>query len=210
VLRRKRATWTLMSGVALAATVAGAVSPSLTGARAATPAHITYTYPYFTTSAPRDLAAVQNAINAITTKLINTQVTLNPLAGGSFDQKMQLQFSAGQSCDVVFTAPWINNFYQLVTNGDLLPLNTLLPRLAPKTYASLAPSIWQAAAVNGQIYGVINQQMFPKTWGIEVRKDLAVKDKIDLSHVHGLDDVTAVLAKAALQNKRFYHWGWRA
>ncbi|MDB5077183.1 MAG: hypothetical protein JWO42_3362 [Chloroflexi bacterium] len=185
----------LITVTAIAATAIGIAPQSVHGARAASPDQITYTYTYFNPSAPRDQAAVQDAINAITIKAINTRVTLNPIPFSSFDQKMKLTFAAGQPCDIVFTAPWSNNFYNLVTNGDLLPLGTLLQKYAPKTYASMPAAAWNAAKVAGQIYGVINQQLFPKTWGILVRQDLATKYHINLSSVHKLDDITPILAK---------------
>ena len=103
---------------ALATTMVVAAPRPLHGAQAAAPEHITYIYPYYTASPPRDLQAVQNAINALTTKKINTTVTLQPIAGGSYDQKMQLLFSAGQRCDAVFTAPWTNNFWLCASSGD--------------------------------------------------------------------------------------------
>ena len=56
-------------------------------------------------------------------------------------------------------------------------------------------SAWNAAKVNGKIYAVINQQLFPKYFGIEFRKDIAAKLHINLSSLHSYDDVTPVLAK---------------
>jgi putative aldouronate transport system substrate-binding protein len=152
-------------------------------------------YYYGASGVPADLAPVQNAMNAILVKKINATVTLTPVNWGSFNQKMSLIFSSGQPCDLVFTAPWINNYYQLVANGDLLPLDSLLKQYAPKTWASLAPAVWNAAKVNGKIYGVINQQLFPKYFGIEFRADVAAKLHINLSKLHSYDDVTPVLGQ---------------
>lgn len=198
MLRRSGAARALITA-AFAAAVVGLVPRSAQGAgpgdRAAAPVAITYTYPYFTATAPRDLPAVQDAINAILAPRINVTVQLQAQSFAAFDQKMRLMFAAGQSCDVVFTAPWTNNFYQLVANGDLIPLTRLLPTLAPKTYASLPAAAWKAATVNGQIYGVINQQMFPVFWGLQVRRDLATKYHLSLAGVRALDDVTPILAR---------------
>ena len=152
-------------------------------------------YYYGANGAPADLALVQSAMNAILVKKINATVTLDPINWGSYNQKMSLIFSSGQPCDLAFTAPWTNNYYQLVANGDLLPLDSMLKQYAPKTYASMAPAVWNAAKVDGKIYGVINQQLFPKYFGIEFRADIAAKLHINLSKLHSYDDVTPVLAQ---------------
>lgn len=195
MFRKRAIPQAVISVAAAVATTIGVTPQAARVARAASPDQIAYTYPYFSPSAPRDLAAVQDAINAITVKSINARVTLNAIPFSSFDQKMKLAFAAGQPCDIVFTAPWTNNFYSLVANGDLLSLDTLLPKYAPKTYASMPAATWNAAKVDGHIYAVINQQMFPKPWGIQVRQDLVNRLHINLSSVHKLDDITAVLAK---------------
>jgi putative aldouronate transport system substrate-binding protein len=66
----------------------------------------------------------------------------------------------------------------------LAPLDDLLPEYAPGLWASMPETTWNAARVNGTIYGVINQQIFPKPWGVHPRVDLL--EKYDFS----LDDVT--------------------
>src|SRR5207249_8600399 len=92
------------------------------------PVKLTYAY---AGNLQKDLPLVQNAINAILVKKINATAKLNLLSWGVYDQKMKLAFATGQAGDIIFTAPWINNYYQLVANGDLLPLDELLPNCAP-------------------------------------------------------------------------------
>jgi putative aldouronate transport system substrate-binding protein len=190
------ATWRVVARAALGLTILGAVMPlTAHGAPRSSADPVNLTYYFGGAGAPADLSLVQNAINAITQKKINTTVTLTEVDWGTLNQKMSLIFSAGQPCDLVFTAPWINNYYQLVANGDLLPLDSLLKQYAPKTYASMPASAWNAAKVDGKIYAVINQQLFPKYFGIEIRSDIAAKLHINPSTLHSYDDVTAVLAK---------------
>jgi putative aldouronate transport system substrate-binding protein len=180
----------------LSLTVLGATAPlTAHGASRASSDIVNLTYYYGSTGSPADLSRVEAAINVILKQKINATVTLTPIDWGSYNQKMSLIFSSGQPCDLVFTAPWINNYYQLVANGDLIPLDTLLKQDAPKTYASMPASTWNAARVNGKIYGVINQQLFPKYFGIEFRSDIAKKLNINLASLHSYDDVTPILAK---------------
>lgn len=190
---------TLLGSGALALTSAvvglapGIAHGSGTSHTAAAPVEITYTYG--STGVPTDVSMVQAALNAILVKKINATVQLNPVDWGSYDQKRKLAFAAGEPCDLVFTAPWINNYYQLVANGDLLPLDDLLPKDAPKTYASLPRADWNAVRINGKIYAVINQQLFPKYWGVQVRQDLARKIGLNVDKLRAYKDLTSVLAK---------------
>ena len=117
-----------------------------------------------------------------------------PYDFGAFNDKMQLRLSAGEECDVIFTAPWINSYANNVANGVLAPLDDLLLNHAPGLWGSMPPTTWDAARVNGVIYGVINQQIFPKPWGVHPRKDLAEKYGLDLDSVTKWEDMEPWLA----------------
>ena len=97
---------------------------------------------------------------------------------------MKLAFAAGEECDIVFTAPWINNFIQNVANGNLAPLDDLLPQYAPGLWKSMPPTTWEAERVDGKIYGIPNQQIWVKPFGFGIRKDLADKYKLDVNAIN--------------------------
>jgi len=151
------------------------------------PVEITYTYGG--SGAPNDLQEVQDAINVILNEKINVNLTLDPLDWGTFGERMTLKMAAGEPCDIVFTAPWINNYYNNVINGALYPLDDILPEYAPGLYASIAPSTWEAARVKGHIYGVINQQIWPKPWGVHVIEEFADKYDLDLNEIERFEDM---------------------
>jgi len=156
------------------------------------PTTVTYQFPYF--GVTTDVKTVQTALN----KRLAAQgiaVNLQPVPFAAWDEKMKLQFAAGGKCDVVFTAPWTNNYYQLVQNGSLLPLDGLLESVGAPTYKVLSPTTWNAARVNGKIYGVINQQIFVKQWGVNPRKDVAAKYGISEKTVKRFSDLTPIFAR---------------
>ena len=142
------------------------------------------TYTYAGNGIPSDLQMVQDALNEIMNEKIGVDLTLEPIDFAAFNDKMQLRLAAGEECDIIFTAPWTNSYANNVANGALAPLDDLLPEYAPGLWASMPEATWNAARVNGTIYGVINQQIFPKPWGVHPRVDLL--EKYDFS----LDDVT--------------------
>jgi putative aldouronate transport system substrate-binding protein len=151
---------------------------------------VTYTYPG---GVPQDLQAVQDALNKIFNEKIGVNLTLEVIDWGSYNDKMQLRLAAGEECDIIFTAPWINSYTNNVANGALMALDDLLIEEAPGLWASMPPTTWDAARIKGTIYGVINQQIFPKPWGVHVRKDLLEKYNFSLDTVTKWEDMEPFL-----------------
>ena len=151
---------------------------------------VTYTYP---NSIFKDVGEVEAAMNKVLEAKIRAKIKLNPIDWGAFDEKMKLASAAGEECDIVFTAPWINNYIQNITNGNFVPLDDLLQKEAPGLWGSMPPTTWDAARVDGKIYGVINQQIFVKPFGFYVRQDLADKYKLDVSTIKTHADLESFL-----------------
>ncbi len=178
-------------------------APSDAGVSAATPAPaateapappanvtIKYTYPG---TVFKDVGLVEEALNALITPKIGVTLKLNPIDWGAFDEKMRLAFAAGEECDIVFTAPWINNYIQNIANGNLTPLDDLFEKNAPGLWKSMPATTWDAARVGGKIYGVINQQIFVKPFGFTVRQDLAEKYKLDITKITQYEELEPFL-----------------
>jgi putative aldouronate transport system substrate-binding protein len=149
-------------------------------------AEVKYSYPG---PIPEDVGLIQDAMNEILNAEIGVNLTLEPMDWGVYNDRMQLRLAAGEECDIIFTAPWINSYANNVSNGVLAPMDDLLAEHAPGLWASMPETTWDAARVNGVIYGVINQQIFPKPWGIEVRADLAEKYELDLDSIESFEDM---------------------
>ncbi|MCE7982207.1 MAG: extracellular solute-binding protein [Caldilinea sp. CFX5] len=179
----------------------GPGAPAAGGGEAATgdssTVTVTYTYP---NTVFKDVGLVEEALNTLLVPAINTKIKLNPIDWGAFDEKMKLAFAAGEECDIVFTAPWINNYLLNIANGNFIPLDDLLQKHAPGLWASMPETTWDAARVDGKIYGVINQQIFVKPFGLSVRKDLADKYGLDVYGLKSYDELEPFL-KAILENE---------
>ncbi|MEZ4614550.1 MAG: ABC transporter substrate-binding protein [Caldilineaceae bacterium] len=155
--------------------------------------YVPVTYTYASRGIPTDLEAVQDALNEILHEKIGVHLTLEPIDFGAYNDKMQLRLAAGEACDIIFTAPWINSYTNNVANGVLTELDDLLQTEAPGLWASMPESTWDAARINGKIYGVINQQIFPKPWGVHVRTDLLEKYNFSLDNVNKWEDMEPFL-----------------
>lgn len=159
------------------------------------PVEITYRYADFNNGA-KGVGPVQDAMNRILAA-DGVKVKLMPIAGGSYDQKLTLLFSSRQQCDVVWTAPWIgtSTYTHLVQNGDLMALDDLLNNQGKALYNSMTPQTWNAARINGKIYGVINQQIFVKPYGFAVRQDIVQKYNLDLNSIQKWEDLEPIFDK---------------
>ena len=155
-------------------------------------AEVSYTYPTF--AAVPDVQLVQDAINKLMLPRYGVSLKLNPIDFGAYDQKQKLAIAAGDVQDIVYSVPWVNNYYVNVAQGALKPLDSLLKSQAPKTFASMTPQSWNATRVNGKIYGVLNQQPWTRPIGPRVRKDLAQKYGLDLTQINTFQDLTPWLA----------------
>lgn len=128
---------------------------------------------------PEDLQLVQDALNVILKEKINAEVIMEATDWGAFNDKMALINAGGEVYDISYTASWINNYYSNVNNEYLAPLDDLLLEHAPGLWDSMPETTWNAARIRGSIYGVINQQIFPRPQGFSIKREII--DKLDLS-----------------------------
>ena len=165
---------------------------------------LTYYYPG---SPQADLPIVNEAINEYLKQKINATIKLVQLDWGAYNEKMNLMFSGGEACDIVFTAPWINNYFQLVNNESLKGLDELLPKYAPELWQDIKPEFWNAVRVKGTIYAVPNQQIWVKPWGFAARKDIAEKYNFDWQAVTKWDDLDPFLEQIKKNEPDIIAWG---
>ena len=165
------------AGAVLASGAAGALLAACGGGGSSSssgPVTVTYTFDAFTNLPDSSLVA-QAMSNTSQFKDLKIQVALNPIQSASYDQKLQLGYSAGQEYDVVFTAPWVNTYTTNAQKGNFLAIDDLLPKYAPDLYKSMPTAFWDAVRIGGKIYGVPNQNYFAYVNGVFINKHLAEK-----------------------------------
>lgn len=163
---------------AASATTAASAAPAATATSTALdPVSLKW---YFGGTWPQtDQQMVFDAVNKLLQQQLNTTVNFVPIGWGDYDSKMSVVIASGQEYDVCFTANWINNYVNNVAKGAFVPLNDMLPKDAPKTFAAVPTSFWDAAKINGSIYGVINQQISARVATICIPQDDATKFGLD-------------------------------
>ena len=115
---------------------------------------------------------VENQINAITEKEINTHVTLNYVEVGSYSEQLNLAITGNEKVDLCMTTPIPgSNFVTLTANNQLLPLNDLLDEYG-KEMQDVVGELVKGTTVKGNIYAVPAYRNLVSSTYIIARKDL--------------------------------------
>lgn len=134
-------------------------------------AEITFVYPWMS-SIPSGLSAVEEAINAITEKEINTHVHLEMLEMGNYDQQVNLMITSGEQIDLMVTmAGGSTSFTTMTTQNQLTDMTQLLSEYAPKATQALDEFI-KATTVNGKIMAFPAYRNYATGPYIEMRTDV--------------------------------------
>lgn len=155
-----------------------------------------------------DIEAVNKALNAaLAAKGFNAGVKIEYINRPDYDTKMNLINTSGEQFDLsLVTEGWVNKYRPNVDNEFLIPLSAyknpktgktehLIKDWATELWKTMPQTTWEAARIKGEIYAVINQQIFVKPFGISIRQDvmnaLGLKDAID--KVKTWDELTPIM-----------------
>lgn len=129
--------------------------------------------------------AVNEAVNAyLAERDFNAEVQITYLDRSEFDDRLALINAAFEQYDMALTTySWVNQYPANVENEYFIPLTAyenpdtgevenLFELYAPELWASMPAEAWDAARVDGEVYAVINQQIWPKPFGISMRTDI--------------------------------------
>jgi len=135
-----------------------------------------------------DKASVEAEMNKILNEKINASIELNPIDWGAYDQKMNIMSAGGEAFDLMFTAPWSNDYYKNVARGSLLPLDEMLDKYAPNLKSTVPQKVWDSTKIKGQIYGAINWQIVAMPYGAQIPKKYVDKYQIDVNSLKTFKD----------------------
>ncbi|MFC0212692.1 ABC transporter substrate-binding protein [Paenibacillus chartarius] len=153
------------------------------------PYHLVMAFPSGTV--PKDLPAVQEAMNTYVKKKINATVELRPIDWSVWYEETNLMFVSNEPFDLLFTSSWLY-LGQEVAKKQIIPLDELLDRYGQGIQAALDPTYIESGKIKGRVYGILTNKEFASTKGIVMRKDLVDKYKIDLTSIKELEDLEPV------------------
>lgn len=143
---------------------------------------------------PKDQQKVENAINAITEKKINTKVQLQPINVSSYSQQINLMLTSNEDLDL-FADGTITAFFSYASHaskGQLYPLDSLLEQDGSGIKSAVGNYL-SATKINGKIYGVPTVRDFAADTRIMMRKDLCDQYGIDYKSIKTTDDIEKAL-----------------
>jgi len=159
---------------------------------------------YYLGNPQPDVLAVQEEMNKILLEKINATIQLKQLDFANYGTKLNVMIGGGDKFDLVFTAPWIGNYFQNISKGAFLPLDDLLDQYAPQLKTSIPNKLWDATKVNGEIYGSINYQIVAISYGVGVMRELAEKYGLDVESIKKYEDLEPFLEQVKQNEKEIY------
>ena len=182
----------ILAAVLSLAAFAAAV-PNVSVEAAEEPAHIVLESLYFD-SVPRDLQAVQDAINEITIPEINVEVELYPLPFMEAANQVGLMISSGDQLDLV-VCPMRSDYLSLVNKNMLLELSDLLNEYGQGIQEE-APNAIPGGYVGEELYGIPSVEKYGRTYGLMISKEVVDAVGWDKFDDVTIDELGDFLAKA--------------
>lgn len=147
---------------------------------------------------PKDLQLVLDEVNKILKEKINAQLDLKLVDWMGLDSTMNLKINAEDEFDIVFTAPWSNDYFRNVRRDGYVDLTELLPKYAPTIWSTVEQKYWDNIKVDDKIYAVINNQVNARQYTAAFRKSsfeayLQQPGAKKLEEIKTVEDVTGFL-----------------
>jgi putative aldouronate transport system substrate-binding protein len=141
----------------------------------------------------KDQEAVEAEANKIFKDKINANLHLKLIDVASWEEKMRVMSSAGESYDIAFTGSGTNRIDMNVEKGAFLPLDDLLQRYGQDILKKVDPRAWKAVTYNGKIMAIPAQAPYSMPWAYVFKKELVDKYGFDYKKVKSLQDLEPYL-----------------
>lgn len=141
----------------------------------------------------KDLLTVEAAVNDYIRDKIGAEIEFVRVDSGSYNQKLKTMLASNEQFDLMYDAIG-HGYVEHARNGALMPLDELIHEYAPETYALVPEALWEAAKVDGQIYGTMNYQIIGRKHGFVYDKALVEKYNFDAENAKTLQDIEPYLA----------------
>ena len=118
---------------------------------------------------------IYNKVDDIVFEKLGFHVEFEPYGYTDYANKLSMKIATGEPFDMCYSGSLLSGltYSAAVADGNFKDITDLLPVHAPDVYNSMPAKIWDAAKVNGKIYGVINEQLFARSVGVAIDKTVA-------------------------------------
>ncbi|MEK5162643.1 ABC transporter substrate-binding protein [Paenibacillus sp. FSL R5-0527] len=137
----------------------------------------------------KDVASVEQEINAYLKDKINATLKINQLSWDKPADKVNLMIQSGEVFDMTFTWDFLTN----ASKGAYYPLEDLLDKYAKETKEQINPAYLQAATVNGHLYAIPTEKELGQSVGFAFDKAIVDKYNFDIGSLQKLEDIEPLL-----------------
>lgn len=143
---------------------------------------------------PNDLQMVNDEINEYLKEKVNATITMVPINAGNYSQQIDLMLTSGEKLDLLAdgTITAFFNYTSHASKGQLYPMNDLLDTYGQGIKEVMGDYI-NAAAVDGEVYGVASNRDLSACTSLIVRTSLLEKYNIDKDSIKTYEDIEAML-----------------
>jgi len=135
----------------------------------------------------KDTDMVLEKVNDYLVEKIGVKLNIINVDGVDYTQKMQVVINTGSRWDLCFTSSWTNDFLQNANKGAFLALDDLIQNT--EMYEKIDSRFWEAAKVQGKIYGVPSEKELGNMPMWVFTKEYIDKYKIPYEELHTLEDL---------------------
>ena len=144
------------------------------------------------TSTSEDLAAVSEAVSAITREKIGVEVEL---MRDSDADKLNLAMNSGEQWDLVNYHKFTGGLPTLVANGMAMPIDDLVAQYGQDAVAAVGEEMLDAGKVNGVLYSIPSVDVWANSFGMAIRADILEELNIDPASLKTWDDLHEAFLK---------------
>lgn len=146
---------------------------------------------YVNSNITPDLDKVGDAISEITKEKIGATITLHEFGPGEYTEKMPMLIASDEPMDIGFDAGWMT-YVQNSKAKAYLDIKDMLDTV-PALKEFVPEELWEAATVDGGIYGVPNYKEIGEAWVAKIDKTVVDEMGFDLSGIKKLEDFEPML-----------------
>jgi len=191
----------LTSAILLATTAFGVMGMSACGGGNKGDDDNTIRYVVYTGGGSLDDAhRIYNKVDSIVYEKLGFHVDFEPYGYVDYANKLSMKIATGENFDMCFSGSLLSGFTysSSAAEGMFADITEALPKYAPNVYKSLDEKVWEAAKVDGKIYGVINEQLFARSTGVAIDKEVVealglTQEKIEENKWTYIDVITQAM-----------------
>lgn len=135
----------------------------------------------------KDSGLVLEEVNKYITEKIGVKLKIINVGGADYNQKMQVVINTDSQWDLCFSCSWANDYLQNANKGAFLALDDLIKNT--EIYERIDPRFWEAAKVQGKIYGVPHEKELGNMPMWVFTKEYVDKYNIPYEKLHTLEDL---------------------